>query len=110
MPQNGTLRPKAKFLPLKNEALLTIATPAYIVRTKATQAMMLSWMGSLLSMASQTKPATSAAAAGLGSPWKKRLSTTAMLVLKRARRKAAPATYTKAASQPQRPRSCRIHS
>ena len=38
----------------------------------------------------QMKPMMSAAAAGLGSPWKKRLSTTAMLVLKRARRSAAP--------------------
>jgi hypothetical protein len=35
------------------------------------------------------KPMTSAAAAGLGSPWKKRLSTTPTLVLKRARRSAA---------------------
>jgi short subunit dehydrogenase-like uncharacterized protein len=32
----------------------------------------------------------SAAAAGLGMPWKKRLSTTPMFVLKRARRSAAP--------------------
>ena len=38
---------------------------------------------------SQMKPITSAAAAGLGRPWKKRLSTTPMLVLKRARRSAA---------------------
>src|SRR5690606_22169493 len=92
MPQKGTLRPRAKLLPLKNDALDTMVTPAYMVTQKATQAMTLSWMGSLLSMASQTKPATRAAAAGLGSPWKKRLSTTPILVLKRARRSAAPAT------------------
>ncbi len=31
MPQKGTLRPSAKLLPLKNGALLTMATPAYMV-------------------------------------------------------------------------------
>src|SRR5437764_622127 len=45
-------------------------------------------VGSLMNI---TRPTTSAAAAGLGRPWKKRLSTTSMLVLKRARRSAAPA-------------------
>ena len=39
----------------------------------------------------QTKPATRAAADGLGSPWKKRLSVTVSIwVLKRASRSAAP--------------------
>ena len=70
MPQNGTLRPRAKLLPLKNGAFDTIEMPAYMVTVNATQAITLSWMGSLLSTASQTKPATSAAAAGLGRPWK----------------------------------------
>ncbi|MCY1538656.1 hypothetical protein D9M68_742080 [compost metagenome] len=70
MPQNGTLRPSAKLLPLKNGAFDTMVMPAYIVSVNATHAIRLSWMGSLLSTASQTKPATSAAAAGLGSPWK----------------------------------------
>ena len=37
----------------------------------------------------------------------KRLSTTAVLTLKRARRSMAQAQYTKAASQPQRPKSCK---
>ena len=41
------------------------------------------------SFMNQMKPITIAAAAGLGRPWKKRLSTTPMLVLKRARRSAA---------------------
>jgi hypothetical protein len=55
------------------------------------------------------KPATSAAAAGLGKPWKKRLSTTSMFVLKRARRKRGagavdeggdPAQLAQAAQRP----------
>ena len=37
------------------------------------------------------KPITIAAAAGLGRPWKNRLSTTVRLVLKRASRNAAEA-------------------
>ena len=56
------------------------------------------------------KPVTSAAAAGLGRPWKKRLSTTPMLVLKRARRSAAHAQYTNAAIQPALPRPLSAHS
>ncbi|MOA43999.1 hypothetical protein D3C78_1662200 [compost metagenome] len=70
MPQNGTLRPRAKLLPLKNGAFDTMEIPAYMVSANAAQAIRLSWMGSLLSTASHTKPATSAAAAGLGKPWK----------------------------------------
>ena len=63
-----------------------------------------------MSLATQIRPITKAAAAGLGRPWKKRLSTTAMLVLKRARRKAAPEQYTKAAIQPSLPMSLSAHS
>ena len=66
-------------------------SPVYTVRPNATQGMTLSRTGILLSIASQTKPAISAAAAGLGRPWKKRLSTTPMFELKRASRNAAPA-------------------
>ncbi len=50
-------------------------------------------------------PATIAAAAGLGMPVNQRLSATASCVLKRARRSAAPAQYTKAAIHPRRARS-----
>ena len=62
----------------------------------------------------QMKPITSAAAAGLGRPWKKRLSTTPMLVLKRASRSAAhgavdergdPARLAEALAAPTRRRS-----
>ena len=59
---------------------------------------------------SQMNPATSAAAAGDGSPWNQRLSTTPVLTLKRASRSAAQAQYTKAAIQPQRPRPLSDHS
>ena len=55
-------------------------------------------------------PATSAAAAGLGRPWNQRLSATESCTLKRARRSAAPAQYTKAAIQPTRPMSRSAHS
>jgi hypothetical protein len=55
-------------------------------------------------------PITSAAAAGLGRPWKKRLSTTPMLVLKRARRSAVHEQYTKAAIHPGLPSVRRLHS
>ena len=62
------------------------------------------------SVISQMKPATRAAAAGEGKPWKYRLSTTPVLTLKRARRSAAQAQYTNAAIQPQRPSPCKAHS
>jgi len=62
------------------------------------------------SFTSQMKPATSAAAAGDGSPWNQRLSTTPVLTLKRASRSAAQAQYTKAAIQPQRPSPLSDHS
>lgn len=42
----------------------------------------------LKSIITQTSPAIRAAAAGLGKPWKNRLSTVAIFVLKRARRNA----------------------
>ncbi|MNT55933.1 hypothetical protein D3C72_1932070 [compost metagenome] len=67
----------------------TIDSPAYSVMPNATHGIHSSLTGSLLSITSQTKPATNAAAAGLGKPWKKRLSTTPMLALKRASRSAA---------------------
>src|SRR3569832_1962804 len=55
--------------------------------TAASQRM--SWPAIPYSTITQTKPATRAAAAGLGSPWKKRLSVTVSIrVLKRARRRA----------------------
>ena len=57
----------------------------------------------MFSTASHTKPARSAAAAGLGSPWKKRLSTTPTLQLNRAKRTPAHRQYTKAAAQPKPP-------
>ena len=62
------------------------------------------------SFINQMKPMTIAAQAGLGRPWKKRLSTTPMLVLKRARRSAAHEQYTNAATQPQRPMPRKDHS
>ena len=57
-----------------------------------------------------TKPATNAAADGLGNPVNQRLSATSSKVLKRASRNAAPATYTNAAIQPSLPRSRNTHS
>ena len=42
-----------------------------------------------LSKATQTNPASNAAAAGLGNPWKNRLSAVSNFVLKRANLKAA---------------------
>ena len=69
----------------------TIVRPANSVIVHEIQSTLRASMlmsGSLMNM---TTPTTSAAAAGLGKPWKKRLSTTSMLVLKRARRSAAPA-------------------
>ena len=65
--------------------------PAYTAKKKVIQGIALSRTGILLSSASQIKPAIKDPAAGLGKPWKNFLSTTPVLTLKRARRKAAPA-------------------
>ena len=81
---------------LNNAAFHTSVTPAYPVPPTPPPA----WAAphavihrvGRRSVTIQTRPTTSAAAAGLGNPWKKRLSTTPMLVLKRASRNAAPAT------------------
>ena len=74
--------------------MVTIVRPANSVRpqvVQTSQGMSLTPSRKPASSMIQIKPATSAAPAGLGRPWKKRLSTMPMLVLKRARRSAAPA-------------------
>ena len=64
----GTLLRRLMLLPLQNSTLLTMDTPAKIVSTAAYQRR--SSPAKPLSMPTHTMPATRAAAAGLGRPWK----------------------------------------
>src|SRR5215218_2396016 len=95
---NGTLFLRLMVLKLQYLTLLTIVRPANTVTAHASQR---SGSGSTpRSSTIHTKPATSAAAEGLGKPRNQRLSATSSSVLNRARRRAAAATYTNAAIQP----------
>src|SRR5215831_12197308 len=106
----GTARRRLMSLKLRKGTLTTMVIPAKIVRRAASHGNPNALTGILLSLASQTKPATSAAAAGLGRPWKKRLSTTWMFVLNRASLKAAATQNTRAGIHPTRPSSFSAHS
>src|SRR3569833_783524 len=85
-----------------------MVSPAYRVMIQEIQ--LKSVPANRRSSISQINPATSAAADRQDKPRKYRLSTTPILVLKRARRNAAPAQYTNAASQPHLPKPRRDHS
>src|SRR5947209_12890034 len=88
--RNGTLFLRLIDLKLQYGTLLTIVRPAKSVTAKTTHLRPAGSM--LLSSTIHTRPATSAAAAGLGMPVNQRLSATSSIVLKRASRNAAPAT------------------
>ena len=66
-----------------------MVSPENSATTNMGQAMELGEISASVMM--EMKPMTKAAAAGEGKPWKNRLSTTAVLTLKRAKRKAAQA-------------------
>src|SRR5690349_2268922 len=90
MTRNGTLFLRLIDLKLQYLTLLTIVSPANTV-TPHTHHFKVT--GSMpFSSIVHTSPATSAAADGLGRPVNQRLSATSSIVLKRARRSAAPDT------------------